>query len=1205
MAIDKKLIHFKTWNTFISNTGVNGNYTTPSTSATSSSPALYGQIKETSIVFIQDVQKIWTHGKLYDCSTPDLSAYLTAEDLATLNAFMNNSSVSKNGETLTVKINNSTQSLTNTWRSISDKTDGTSSAISASEKAVAAAYSLAASKTSNTGTVTSVTPGTGLTGASSDAAITTSGTINLKTAEISEIGGIKVASVGATASGANTTVNANKFAVHVDSNGLGYVAIPAYTNNSGDITGVTAGDGLTGGATSGNATLNVGAGTGIIVAADSVSVNLNDTTSLGTIGTTSKLYAVGVDANGKLAVNVPWTDTDTDTKVTSVGNHYTPTENTSAAISASGGANANITGTTGKLNVVTGLKRDAKGHIVGVTSANIYSTDNNDNTAHAHTVGIGLAISGSGGTSGTTTYSANLKDATALTIDAAAATTTSGRVYPVAVDKSGYLAVNVPWKNDDTKSFTITANANDDDVVVLSGTNGTNATTYTASHAKTFGNTTAPYTAKYTSGNSTTSISGYGASATIKIPQITVDEYGHVRAGADESVTITMPSAQTIPTLSGGASAETGKYVSGVTVSGHAVTVTKGTLPTIPTTLKNPESLSFGSKSYDGSSAQTITAADLGLDSALKFHGTSKTAITDGSQTQTVTLSDNTQHTAENGCVLFYGNKEFVWNGSSWEELGNEGDYKVKQTAVSSPSASGSTSAFIDTISQDINGVITVTKKNLAAATTTVIGGLKLYNTAKTTAISPNAATTTSGRYYAVELDKDGKAFVNVPWTDTDTNTDTKNTAGTTNNTGTKLYLAGATTQAANPQTYSNSNCYIGTDNCLYSNGTKVLTSYTNTTYDAGAGLSLSGTTFSHADTNTNISADTSYGPAANVTQSAKNTATFKVPQITLDQFGHVKSVTERTITVTDTDTDTNTHYTSKNIVGSSSTATSNGAVTGTGGVYLNHLEESTVKSTHNIVGAGSVKVTSDSSGNITITGTDTDTSTTYDGHYTPSANTNSELTASLSGNAGAYAKDTEYTVLTGVKAQRDAKGHVVGLTYTAQKIKDTNTDTNTHWTTRLYAGASGTAANAVASNPYLKVTDDDTYRNQVRFVGSGTVSVASDANGNITITGSAHPTSLPASDVYAWAKASSKPTYTKSEVGLGNVDNTADSAKSVKSAAQLTTARTIWGQSFNGTGNVSGSMTGVSDITMSGNIKMGDATISYDSTQKCIKFSF
>jgi hypothetical protein len=40
----------------------------------------------------------------------------------------------------------------------------------------------------------------------------------------------------------------------------------------------------------------------------------------------------------------------------------------------------------------------------------------------------------------------------------------------------------------------------------------------------------------------------------------------------------------------------------------------------------------------------------------------------------------------------------------------------------------------------------------------------------------------------------------------------------------------------------------------------------------------------------------------------------------------------------------------------------------------------------------------------------------------------------------------------------------------------------------------------------------------------------------------------------------------TKSDVGLGNVDNTADSTKSVASAAALTTARTINGTSFNGT---------------------------------------
>lgn len=41
-------------------------------------------------------------------------------------------------------------------------------------------------------------------------------------------------------------------------------------------------------------------------------------------------------------------------------------------------------------------------------------------------------------------------------------------------------------------------------------------------------------------------------------------------------------------------------------------------------------------------------------------------------------------------------------------------------------------------------------------------------------------------------------------------------------------------------------------------------------------------------------------------------------------------------------------------------------------------------------------------------------------------------------------------------------------------------------------------------------------------------------------------------------------------------------------SATKLMTARTIWGQNFNGTQNVSGNMTGVGNIAMSGNIYMG-----------------
>lgn len=50
-------------------------------------------------------------------------------------------------------------------------------------------------------------------------------------------------------------------------------------------------------------------------------------------------------------------------------------------------------------------------------------------------------------------------------------------------------------------------------------------------------------------------------------------------------------------------------------------------------------------------------------------------------------------------------------------------------------------------------------------------------------------------------------------------------------------------------------------------------------------------------------------------------------------------------------------------------------------------------------------------------------------------------------------------------------------------------------------------------------------------------------------------PSSMPASDVYAWAKAATKPSYTKAEVGLGNVDNTADKDKSVKYATSAGSA--------------------------------------------------
>lgn len=64
--------------------------------------------------------------------------------------------------------------------------------------------------------------------------------------------------------------------------------------------------------------------------------------------------------------------------------------------------------------------------------------------------------------------------------------------------------------------------------------------------------------------------------------------------------------------------------------------------------------------------------------------------------------------------------------------------------------------------------------------------------------------------------------------TDTDTNTDTRNTTGTSNKVDTKMYLVGATARSeAGAKTYTNIDCYIGADNRLYSNGEAVLTEAT------------------------------------------------------------------------------------------------------------------------------------------------------------------------------------------------------------------------------------------------------------------------------------------------------------------------------------------------------------------------------------------
>ena len=402
---------------------------------------------------------------------------------------------------------------TNTTYTLSGKADGntwvttlTPSSGSASYSTVPAASTTAAGlmtpamvqklngATSNTGTLTGITAGDGLSGGGTSGAVTLAvqtdrgisivsdkvGHSNSVTAATASEGGntrtlsfggsfnipsITYDAYGHVTSKGSTTLtlpaNPDTGATSVTVNGAGNAITSAsydaatrtitltkgatYSNNSGDITGVTAGNGLTGGGASGSVTLNVGAGSGISVTADAISVNTSYTTS-------GKNYKVSVDSSsGGLYVNVPWTDNNT----------WKANSSSSEGYVASGSGQANKVWKT-DANGTPAWRDDSNTTYIAATqsaaglmsAADKAKLDGIASGATANTgditgvtAGVGLA---GGATSGNATVKAKLRSETALTIDSVAATAVSGRVYPVVVDKSGYLAVTVPWTDENT-----------------------------------------------------------------------------------------------------------------------------------------------------------------------------------------------------------------------------------------------------------------------------------------------------------------------------------------------------------------------------------------------------------------------------------------------------------------------------------------------------------------------------------------------------------------------------------------------------------------------------------------------------------------------------------------------------------------------------------------------------------------------------------
>lgn len=276
---------------------------------------------------------------------------------------------------------------------LSDAINSTSTSLAATANAVKKAYDLAASKTSNVGTITGVTAGAGLTGggtsgnitighSNSITAITTEDLYKIKFDDQGHItGALSVGITDNSASKAVTSTDTNLITART----LYYAG---YTKNTGTVTSVTLdqGDGITI-SNSGTAITTSGSRT--------IAHAVPSGASASTKGTTGRTYiqTITTDQFGHVTGYTTGTETVTDTHHQAKGivtNSATKTSQTTSALT-----NGNVYYNIIENGAVRSAHKISGANVIGVTS------DSSGNLSVAHTVPSG-ASAGSKGSTGRT-----------------------------------------------------------------------------------------------------------------------------------------------------------------------------------------------------------------------------------------------------------------------------------------------------------------------------------------------------------------------------------------------------------------------------------------------------------------------------------------------------------------------------------------------------------------------------------------------------------------------------------------------------------------------------------------------------------------------------------------------------------------------------------------------------------------------------------